>query len=93
MTVFSARILTLTLVLLVLFAQVRARDCVSKLTVKEGKGRGGEAGGEGWRHARQAWGRVDGEMWTFYVVNTKLDFFRFHLVPSTTTTHNQKFAR
>ena len=37
---FSARILTLTLVLLVLFAQVRARDCVSKLTVEEGKGGG-----------------------------------------------------
>ena len=37
---FSARILTLTLVLLVLFAQVRARDCVGKLTVEEVKGGG-----------------------------------------------------
>ena len=37
---FSARILTLTLVLLVLFAQVRARDCVGKLTVEQGKGAG-----------------------------------------------------
>ena len=40
MTVFSARILTLTLVLLVLFVQIRARDCVGKLTAKEGKGGG-----------------------------------------------------
>lgn len=36
----SARILTLTLVLLVLFVQIRARDCVGKLTVEEGKGGG-----------------------------------------------------
>ena len=37
---FSARIVRLTLVLLVLFAQVRARDCVGKLTVEQGKGAG-----------------------------------------------------
>ena len=44
---FSARIVRLTLVLLVLFAQVRARDCVGKLTVEEGKGGGmlGKRGG------------------------------------------------
>ena len=27
-----------------------------------------------WWHARQAWGGVRGEMWTFYVLNKKLDF-------------------
>jgi hypothetical protein len=46
-----------------------------------------------WWHARQAWGGVRGEMWTFYVLNKKLDFFLFRILPLTTTTHTHKVVR